>query len=102
MSPTWHFAGENAREFYRTDWAYEGSPTSHSDIGMSHLLGTSDAGGPSSYSIFGGGEHPPFGEPLVSGGAEDIARHDAAEDYGRHQLVDYLPIWFEKCKCYCP
>jgi RHS repeat-associated protein len=43
VSPTWHFTGENAREFYRTDWAYEGSPTSHSDIGMSYLLQTSDA-----------------------------------------------------------
>ncbi|MCO5053799.1 MAG: hypothetical protein M9920_16095 [Verrucomicrobiae bacterium] len=43
VSPTWHFTGENAREFYRTDWLYEGSPTSHSDIGMSWTLQTSKA-----------------------------------------------------------
>jgi hypothetical protein len=43
LFPTWHFTGENAREFYRTDWLYEGSPTSHSDIGMSWTLQTSKA-----------------------------------------------------------
>jgi len=57
---------------------------------------------PSSYSIFGGGEHPAWSEPVVHGGAEYLARRDGAEVFVEHQFVDYLARWLEKCKCYCP
>jgi hypothetical protein len=53
---------------------------------------------PSSYP----GEHPLFGEPLVGDGPEYLARFQAAEDYVRHQFVEYLPRWMERCRCYCP
>jgi hypothetical protein len=57
---------------------------------------------PSSYSMLGGGEHPPFSEPVVWGGAEYLARRDGAEVFVEHQFVDYLGRWLETCKCYCP
>ena len=57
---------------------------------------------PSSYSIFGGGEHPAWTEPIVHDGAEYFARRDGAEVFVQQQFVDYLGRWLEKCKCYCP
>jgi hypothetical protein len=56
---------------------------------------------PSSYSIFGGGEHPPFAEPIVHGGSEYISRITQAKTYAREQFDKLLPTWFEKCKCFC-
>jgi hypothetical protein len=57
---------------------------------------------PSSYSLLGGGEHPPTQEPIVHGGAEYLARYNAALDYSRQQLEGHLPIWLERCRCFCP
>ena len=57
---------------------------------------------PSSYSLFGGGEHPPTEEPIVHGGAEYLARYSAALDYSRQQFEAHLPFWLERCRCFCP
>ena len=57
---------------------------------------------PSSYSLFGGGEHPPHDEPLVENGAEDIARSKAASEYVRDQYINYIPLWLKRCSCSCP
>jgi hypothetical protein len=57
---------------------------------------------PSSYSLVGGGEHPPAAEPIVHGGAEYLARYNAARDYSRQQLEARLPLWLERCRCFCP
>jgi hypothetical protein len=56
---------------------------------------------PSSYSIFGGGEHPPFAEPILHGGLEYRSRITRAKIYVREQFDKLLPAWFEKCKCFC-
>jgi RHS repeat-associated protein len=56
---------------------------------------------PSSYSITGGGEHPPLSEPLVHGGPEYTARFRAARQFEFDVFKTILPIWFSNCKCSC-
>lgn len=75
------------------------------------VTGTPDQRGsfaPSSFSFFGGGEHPTLTEPLKKGkrnavggydGREYNARKEAAKAYTTGQFNTYLGQWLSQCKC---
>ncbi|NUQ45949.1 MAG: RHS repeat-associated core domain-containing protein, partial [Phycisphaerae bacterium] len=56
---------------------------------------------PSSYSLFGGGEHPPKDEPLRPNGREYKARFVAAEAFVAARLSGMLATWYAHCPCWC-
>ena len=56
---------------------------------------------PSSWSLFGGGEHPLKKEPLVRSGPEATARFNAAQTFMEWVTIEEFPWFFEKCWCVC-
>jgi hypothetical protein len=58
---------------------------------------------PSSFSVWGGGEHPSGigNEPLLSNSPEFAARYNAALDYSQSKIQELLLQWMTSCRCAC-
>jgi RHS repeat-associated protein len=55
---------------------------------------------PSSYSLGGGGEHPPVGEPAMTQ-AEYTSRYNATSSFMQGHYSQYLTRWWTSCSCWC-
>jgi hypothetical protein len=60
---------------------------------------------PSSYSVWGGADHPPFSEPLAIRGLEQekAIRWDGSISFVRDKYTRWIGLeWLSACKCTCP
>ncbi|NLH74601.1 MAG: RHS repeat-associated core domain-containing protein, partial [Verrucomicrobia bacterium] len=56
---------------------------------------------PSSYSVTGGGEHPPTDEPVLPSSAEWQPRFNGALTYTTQEFMGTLFQWLNGCRCSC-